>query len=138
MAKTADISVLVVEDSALTAQELCESIKAIPCSLECSTVDTESDALTKCSESLPDFIVLDVRLKEGTGFNVLRALKHANPKPTILVVTNYAIPQYREYALLMGADFFLDKAVALSAIPTILESLIGTRERQRARHHQSP
>jgi DNA-binding phage protein len=37
------------------------------------------------------------------------------------VLTNYGLPSYREYALLSGADYFLDKALEFESLQGIVE-----------------
>jgi len=116
--------VLLVEDSKLTAEQLCEMIQSLRPEINCVTVATEEDALNAIGNIPPHIVVLDLLLKQGSGFNVLRKISAMTPKPLVVVLTNYALPQYREYALLTGADYFLDKAVSIDVLPTILESFL--------------
>jgi len=120
--------VLLVEDSTLTAEQLCEMIQSLRPEINCVTVATEQDALSAIGNSPPHIVVLDLLLKQGSGFNVLRKVSSVTPKPLVIVLTNYALPQYREYALLTGADYFLDKAVSIEALPTILESFLRSAD----------
>ncbi|HTE42985.1 MAG TPA: response regulator [Steroidobacteraceae bacterium] len=129
MPRTTRLRVLVVEDSALTAEQLCDLIKTIPFSIDCTTVATEQDALARAAESIPDAVVLDLRLKQGNGFSVLRQLAASKPKPRIIVLTNYALPKYRELSLLSGADYFLDKARDFEKLSGLLESMCVHRGR---------
>jgi DNA-binding NarL/FixJ family response regulator len=127
MSRISPLRVLLVEDSALTAEQLCDLIKTLPYSIDCNQVATEEDALASVEGSIPDAVVLDLRLKEGNGFSVLRELATVKPKPRIIVLTNYALPKYRELALLSGADYFLDKARDFEALNRILESMCEQR-----------
>ena len=115
------LHVLLVEDSLLTAEQLCELIHKHHPEVTCTVVSTESDALKKIAGEPIHAAVLDLRLKEGSGFTVLRKLASLNPKPFTVVLTNYALPQYRDFALLSGADYFLDKATSIAALPTLLD-----------------
>jgi two-component system, OmpR family, response regulator len=121
------LRMLLVEDSILTAEQICELIRTHHPEVTCTTVSTEREALDNVTESMPDILVLDLRLKEGSGFNVLRNVSTKNPKPQTVVLTNYALPQYREYAMLSGADYFLDKSTSMEALPTILDTLFEQR-----------
>ena len=122
------LRILLVEDSLLTAGHVCELIQKHYPEGSCITVESESEALAEVERSAPDVIVLDLRLKEGSGFNVLRKVSSRNPKPFTVVLTNYALPQYKEFALLSGADYFLDKSTSLEALPTLLSSFIEQRQ----------
>ena len=49
-------------------------------------------------------------MKQGTGFGVMRALAATQLKPSIIVLTNYDLPEYKNAAIALGASHFLDKA----------------------------
>ena len=44
-------------------------------------------------------------------------------KPVVVVLTNYALPQYREQALALGAHHFLDKSAAFDLLPDLIRDL---------------
>jgi DNA-binding NarL/FixJ family response regulator len=57
---------------------------------------------------------------------VLRALKPIRrPKTRVIVLTNYAFPQYRAKSLSMGADYFFDKAREYHRVREVLDGLAG-------------
>ena len=116
--------ILIVEDSKLTAEQICELISKSYPDVRCLVVSTESEAVSAMAENSPDVIVLDLHLAKGTGFGVLKKMDALEKRPLVIVMTNYALPQYREFALLRGADYFLDKAVSMNELPNILRSFI--------------
>jgi CheY-like chemotaxis protein len=118
-----ELQVLVVEDSLPTAERLCELIESTGYPVAISHVVTEKEAVARINNAVPDIVVLDLRLKEGSGFNVLRKIAPLAPKPFVVVMTNYALPSFRDYALLTGADRFLDKALEIESLPRIIKSL---------------
>jgi len=120
---TSRLRILLVEDSLLTAEQSREMIHRRFPSVACWMVATEEDAMQAVSTTRFQVVVLDLQLKEGgSGFNVLRKLAALTPKPFVIVMTNHALPQYRDHALDMGADCFVDKALSFEEIPTLLES----------------
>ena len=118
------LRILLVEDSVLTAEQICELIHSAHPEVTCTTVASEKEAVAEIEHSTPDVVVLDLRLKEGSGFNVLRRVSMRTPKPFTVVLTNYALPQFRDFALLSGADYFLDKSTSIQALPTLLEAFL--------------
>jgi CheY-like chemotaxis protein len=120
MSGTDKPSILLVEDSALNAEQVCEMIRARLPDASCTIASTEIEALTKIADTHFDAAVLDVRLKVGSGFGVLRALGLLSPKPFLVVMTNYALPKYRSFSMLAGADYFLDKATTIEMLPDLL------------------
>jgi DNA-binding NarL/FixJ family response regulator len=87
------------------------------------TATTEAEAISAIQSQHPNAILLDLRLKEGTGFGVLRYINSMEVRPSVVVITNYALPQYRKQAEVLGARFFLDKTQDFEQIPDTLELL---------------
>jgi DNA-binding NarL/FixJ family response regulator len=83
-----------------------------------ATVDDESSAVRTLREMPIDILILDLQLRAGTGFGVLKTVGESRP-PTI-VLTNFVLPQYRERARLLGIEYFLNKAQDLERLPQIL------------------
>lgn len=121
---TQELKILLVEDSVLTAEQVCELIRRVNAPIVLSVATNEKDAIAAVTEFVPDVVVLDLRLKQGSGFSVLKKLAPKEPKPSIIVLTNYALPNFREYAVLNGANYFLDKAIEMELLPTIIESCV--------------
>ena len=44
----------------------------------------------------------------------------------VIVLTNYAFPQYRERSIALGADYFFDKAREYHRVRDVLDGLLGT------------
>jgi len=87
-------------------------------------VDSEQRAIEAITKHTPDLVVLDLHLKQGTGFGVLSWLSKSSKPPVVIVLTNYALPQYRERATALGAKFFLDKSNEFDRLPAIIGELI--------------
>jgi CheY-like chemotaxis protein len=68
-----------------------------------------SEALQKVEAFLPDLIFMDIRLPGESGLTLTQKIKATHPNITILILTAYDIPEYREAAPKYGADRFLAK-----------------------------
>jgi two-component system OmpR family response regulator len=119
--------VLLIEDSRLLAEHLLEQISGIRAVEPLGVVETEERAIDTIALQTPDIIVLDLHLKQGTGFGVLAAITQMNKPPLVIVLTNYALPQYRERATALGAKYFLDKSNEFDRLPTIIREIIETQ-----------
>ena len=64
-----------------------------------------------------------------SGFGVMRALATLQRKPTVIVLTNFGLPEYERASLAFGATLFLDKSRDFARLPTVL---IKIREEQLA------
>ena len=61
-------------------------------------------------DSHPDVVVLDHQLEGGTGLQVLKAIRTADPEVAFVVFSNNSAPAYRKRYLGEGASRFLDKS----------------------------
>jgi DNA-binding NarL/FixJ family response regulator len=118
-----DLRVLLVEDSKVLAERIGELISLIDGVNLIGTTDAEAVAVSVASRESIDVIVLDLHLKQGTGFGVLRALSASGKRPAIIVLTNYDLPEYKTAALALGATHFLDKARDYDRLPQLIEEV---------------
>jgi DNA-binding NarL/FixJ family response regulator len=123
MAMAQGLRVLLVEDSKVLLERLAEAIRQIPDVELIGTADTESAAVAAVKRDAIDVVILDLHLKQGTGFGVMRALAATQLKPHIIVLTNYDLPEYKNAALALGATHFLDKARDYGRLPEVLHEL---------------
>lgn len=123
MGRTDCLRVLLVEDSKVLTERLAEVIGQVPGVELIATADTESAALSAVTRESPDVIILDLHLKQGTGFGVMRALAAGPRKPRIVVLTNYDLPEYKNAAVALGAAHFLDKARDYGRLGDVLREI---------------
>ena len=117
------LRVLLVEDSKVLTERLTEAIRQIPQVELIGTADTEAAAVASATREAVDVIILDLHLKQGTGFGVMRALATTQLKPRIIVLTNYDLPEYKNAAIALGATHFLDKARDYGRLPEVLHEI---------------
>jgi len=117
------LRVLLVEDSKVLTERLTEAIRQIPDVELIGTADTEASAIAAAKRDSIDVIILDLHLRQGTGFGVMRALTTAQLKPQIIVLTNYDLPEYKNAAIALGATHFLDKARDYGRLPEVLHEI---------------
>src|SRR5271170_6395532 len=117
------LRVLLVEDSKVLTERLTEAIRQIPEVELIGTADTEAGAVASAKRDSVDVIILDLHLRQGTGFGVMRALAGAQLRPQIIVLTNYDLPEYKNAAIALGATHFLDKARDYGRLPEVLREI---------------
>jgi DNA-binding NarL/FixJ family response regulator len=122
------LRVLLIEDSPLIRERLAESI-AEPGRIEIvGQADSEQAAIGMLAAAPWDAMVLDLQLRHGTGLGVLRALiSRRPPNVKVIVLTNYAFPQYRAKSMALGADYFFDKAREYHRVREVLDDLASDR-----------
>ena len=87
--------------------------------------DSEAAALQDLRGAPPDVVIVDLHLREGSGIGVIESLRRQWPRrpPTIVVLTNYAFPEFEAACRDRGADHFYDKSTQFGAVKTLLRSL---------------
>lgn len=112
-----------VEDSEIVRTRLVAMLaetRGVEVAGEAATV---ADAVARLPAGRPDAVLVDLRLPDGDGFEVIRAAKALTPAPVVVVLTSYAYPQLEARGLAAGADWFLDKSTQFLRVPEILTSL---------------
>lgn len=115
------LRVLLVEDSKLLAARVREALGQMPGVEVVGTADTERSAVAMTHSHDVDVIILDLQLKEGTGFGVLRAL--GKSRPAVIVLTNFSLPTFAERAKELGVEQFLDKGMDFDRLPAVLATI---------------
>ena len=80
----------------------------------------EADAVRDICTIRPDLVILDLTLSSGNGMDVLHQIKLQNFSGKVIVLTNYAYPQYQKKCMALGANYFLDKSLDLEILGELL------------------
>jgi DNA-binding NarL/FixJ family response regulator len=118
------MTLFIVDDSELLRQRIRSLVADIEGMVVVGSAVGVTEALVVIEQQRPDAVILDLRLADGSGIDVLDDLKTMDPPPLIIVFTNYSTPQYRRICLERGADYFLGKSEEFEKIETILRQLI--------------
>ncbi len=107
------IRVAVVDDHPLV-REGTAAIVARADDMEITGVAGSLEELRPILEAPVDVLLLDLRLGQESGFDVLRA--GTRPMPAVVVLTSYDYPQYADAALRLGAAGFVVKTAPTSEL----------------------
>ena len=103
------VNVFLVEDSPL----VCERLEALLASVAGVVTVGRAIGADEATRSIlagrPDAVVLDLKLAQGSGFDVLRVLHDQAPEIDVYVLSNLAAEPYRRRAERLGARGFFDK-----------------------------
>jgi DNA-binding NarL/FixJ family response regulator len=125
------LTVFIADDSPPVAEMLAQLL-ASPGRVEIVGVGgTEEAAISSIRRMRPDVVVLDLQLGEGSGTNVIRAVRSepALAATRLLVTSSHDSPQLRAGCLGLGADGYYDKVKELSALAAALAELAEDKRR---------
>lgn len=107
LAEITDKSLLIVEDDKAFLERLARAMETR--GFDVTTCDNVSDGLTQIGRAAPAFAVVDLRLGDGNGLDVVSALKSQRPDARAIVLTGYGNIATAVTAVKMGAVDYLSK-----------------------------
>jgi len=121
---TRNTGVYVVEDSPLIRNILIELIESTGATV-IGYSDTASTAIADIAALHPDAVTIDLSLKAGSGFDVLKALaiNDEGRPPLRIVLTNAPTDAHRGAAQALKAEYFFDKAMQITEMLSVLATL---------------
>jgi two-component system response regulator RegA len=102
-----DRSLLIVEDDKPFLERLSRAMETRGFTV--TSCDSVSDGLAQIGRSAPAFAVVDLRLADGNGLDVVSALKRKRPEARAIVLTGYGNIATAVTAVKMGAVDYLSK-----------------------------
>jgi DNA-binding NarL/FixJ family response regulator len=132
--RTRPLTVFLVEDSPEIRARLAVTIRGIEGAELVGEASTVSGAIDGIRTTHPGAVILDLQLEDGSGLEVLKAVRPVSPALHVAVLTNYATDQHRRACMSAGAEFFLDKSSEFPLIREIVNGWAGWRENAAASH----
>ncbi|MGE0635359.1 MAG: response regulator [Bacteroidia bacterium] len=125
---TLSLKVLTVDDSQIVSDNLSEMLGEIKNVNWIGHAFTLSDAYLHIIEKSPEVIILDIQMKEESGFELLEFLKEKHPEIDVMMFTNLSYMPYRKKSMELGAKYFLDKSTEFEKIPEILTNILKKKQ----------
>ncbi|GAB4264839.1 MAG: hypothetical protein Kow0092_16760 [Deferrisomatales bacterium] len=140
MSRDRQMRVLIVEDNPDFLEALRRILHRCDPNAEISTAQGVEQARALLRTRRPDLVFLDIRLPDGNGLDLLEAIRRGSPRATVVVSTNYDLPEYSEAARVRGADCFVPKAkLTPQGVEHLLSKVrLALRERAAEQAEESP
>ncbi|HTT09391.1 MAG TPA: response regulator transcription factor [Burkholderiaceae bacterium] len=120
------VNVFVVDDTLQVRKRLVAILRTVEGVCVVGEADSVGSAIDGVLAADVDTLLLDLKLPDGTGLDVLAALKPQRPDIRVIVLSNFASAQHRQASLGAGADVFLDKSHEFGRVPQILREWIAS------------
>lgn len=118
------MKVFIVDDSALVRERLIGMLSEIPELEIAGQAQNAHEGIESIRKCKPDVAIIDIRLPDRSGIEVLKIIKKDTPAPLVIILTNYPYPQYKKKCKEAGADFFFDKSSEFEKVLDVLKRLI--------------
>lgn len=116
------MKILIADDAELLRERmiaLLSRLAGIESIFESHSCASTLDAIER---DQPDLVLLDLRMPDGSGLEVLRAMHGRKHRPRILVLTTWSDPDVRQLCLDAGADDFFEKSTGFMGAVDAVEA----------------
>ncbi|UCE41578.1 MAG: sigma-54-dependent Fis family transcriptional regulator [Candidatus Aminicenantes bacterium] len=116
--------VLIVDDEKLLRWSLSQKIQEW--NFDVAEAENGETALFKAEEEAPDLVMLDVKLPDKKGTDLLQELKNKNPEVPVIMMTAYGVIDDAVIAMRRGAYDFITKPIDDSKLKNTIKNALET------------
>lgn len=110
------MDIYLVEDSAMLRMRLESLLAQVPNAHIVGMASGAREAIDGILKLRPQLAIVDIRLAQGTGFEVLRELRDRAPQIDVYMLSNFSSEPYRRLAAELGASDFFDKSCEFTQV----------------------
>ena len=108
---TPPLRVMLVDDHEVVRDGIKALLAASDDIVVCAEAGTVRDAVAEAERALPDVIVMDVRLQDGSGIEATRDVRARRPATQVLMLTSFADDQALFASIMAGAAGYVLKQI---------------------------
>jgi two-component system response regulator AtoC len=117
-------TILIVDDEKTIRWSLGEALSTS--GYETIEADTAAGGIAKFRDASPDLVLLDMKLPDGSGLDVLKTLKAEDPAVPVIIMTAYAEVETAVEAMKNGAYDFVAKPYAAEKLRVTIANALET------------
>ena len=111
MATNEKLKILIVDDHDIVRKGLAMLVSRQEDLFVVAEAGTVVEAVKKARESVPDVVVMDIRLPDGSGIEACRDIRDDNPDIKVLMLTSYSDEKASIGSIMAGASGYLLKEI---------------------------
>ncbi len=111
MAATDKLKILIVDDHDIVRKGLAMLVSRQEDLSVVAEAGTVAEAVEKARESVPDVVVMDIRLPDGSGIEACREIRDENSDIKVLMLTSYSDEEAVMGSIMAGASGYLLKEI---------------------------
>jgi two-component system, NarL family, response regulator DevR len=127
MTERPPLRILLVDDSRETREAIVRLLEEIEGLDFVWVAETVAESRAVLQHLKPDVALVDLRLPDGSGLDVLAAIRRTRPDTLVVLLTALETPYARRQGLDAGADFFLGKSALDVELPPLFRTLREAR-----------
>jgi DNA-binding NtrC family response regulator len=118
-------SILIVDDDEVMRETLSDVLKRGE--YEVYSVDSGGETLSVIRKNIIDVILLDMRLPDGDGLELLKKIKEFDTEILVIIMTAYSDIQTAVLAMKSGAYHYINKPFDLEELKLLIEKGLETK-----------
>ena len=119
--------ILVVDDHPIVRQGLAQLIEEEPDLEVCAQAEDAPEAMSLIKKLGPDFLIIDISLKETSGMELIKDVKAAYPNLPVLALSMHDESLYAERSLRAGARGYVMKSEATVKVVDAIRKILSGR-----------
>jgi len=117
--------ILIVDDHPLVRRGLAELVSSQPDMTVCGEAASASEAIQQVEESSPDLVIVDLKLKQSSGIELIKQIKARFKDVKMLVSSMHEEALFAERALHAGASGYINKEEASERVIDAIRQILG-------------
>ena len=122
--RAGSLRIMLVDDHPIVRRGLRDLLAAAYSGSVIHEVGSGRDALALIRSQSWDIVVLDLSLPDGSGLDVLKQVRHVQPRLPVLVLSMHTADQFARRAVAAGASGYVTKDTADSELVTAVTRLL--------------
>jgi DNA-binding NarL/FixJ family response regulator len=129
MTATVKIRILCVDDHPIVREGVAAIIDLQPDMTMAGTASTGREAIQRFAELAPDVVLVDLRLPDMTGFDVITRIRRASPGARLIVLSSHEGDVDIQRALAAGAQGYVVKGIVRDELLDIIRGVHAGKRR---------
>jgi two-component system response regulator DevR len=105
------LRVMLVDDHEVVRDGIKLLLNEVPDVVVCAEASSAREAVAVAARALPDVIVMDVRLQDGSGIEATRDIRATRPQTQVLMLTSFADDEALFASIMAGAAGYVLKQI---------------------------
>jgi DNA-binding NtrC family response regulator len=123
------VRIFVLDDEAVTVKRIVHALTRDGYRIEGFIAGEE--ALEQVKSEPPDVVIMDIRLEDGDGIELMERMRSIAPELSVILMTGYASIEHAVTATKKGAFHYLEKPIHLNDLRRLIqEALLEVRQKQ--------
>ena len=135
---TTNLKVLLADDSVLILEWLQDTLGMNKQVEIVGSFKNGIDTLQALKTLKPDLAIVDFKMPGLNGLEVLKEIRKENKILKFIILTYYSLDNYRQAAMLSGADYFFSKVDDFEKVSIVIEEMVAKEQNDNKNIHINP